>query len=137
MWIVPMAEPKKLPIKLPHRPLTDIDLKKYAKILRIPFFRGVFMRDKLPKKILINECGIVNLDLSTGSGTHWTAYGKKNTEILYFDSYGSLKPPIELYKYFTSDSSSNTIKYNYNTIQKPNSVLCGHLCLTFLYNMMM
>lgn len=95
------------------------------------------MRDDLPVKIRKNECGIINLDTSSGPGTHWTAYVKKASEITYFDSYGSLKPTNELYKYFISDGGSNNIKYNYNTIQKPNSILCGHYCLAFLYNQYM
>lgn len=32
------------------KPLTNEDLIRYAKELNIPFFRGVFMRDGLPKK---------------------------------------------------------------------------------------
>jgi hypothetical protein len=40
---------KKLPVKLPNRALTNIDLAQYAKKLKILYFRGVFMRDTLPK----------------------------------------------------------------------------------------
>lgn len=47
---------------------------RYAK--QLPNFRGIFMRDDLPLKIRKNECGIVNLDISSGPGTHWTAYVK-------------------------------------------------------------
>lgn len=109
---------------------------KYAKLLNIPFFRGVFMRDELPKKMYENECGVVNLDKSSGSGTHWTAYFKKKKNIIYFDPYGQLTPPYELCKYFLSDGGLNKIKYNYDRVQKENSVLCGQLCLAFLYNTM-
>lgn len=92
------------------------------------------MKDKLPKKIGKNECGIVNLDNSIGSGTHWTAYVKKNKYIIYFDSYGNLRPPQELIKYLKSDGGSNKILYNYFNEQKENAYNCGHLCLKFLYN---
>lgn len=90
------------------------------------------MRDKLPKKIQKNESGIVNLDSDVGVGTHWVAYSKKGPLVTYFDSYGNLKPPMELIKYLQDDGSS--IQYNYNTYQKFNSYVCGHLCLLFLYN---
>jgi hypothetical protein len=40
---------KDIPIKLPKRALTNIDLKKFAKLLEIHNFRGVFMKDSLPK----------------------------------------------------------------------------------------
>lgn len=104
-------------------------------MLRIPHFRGVFMKDNLPKKIRKNECGIVNLDISSGPGTHWTAYRKKNNSIIYFDSYGNLRPPKNLIKYFHSDGSINRISYNYDKYQRDNGINCGHLCLKFLYNM--
>lgn len=120
-------------MNLPNRALTNIDLKKYAKILKIPYFRGVYMRNNLPKEIRSLEAGIVNLDDKNGPGTHWTAYVKKNKNVNYFDSYGNLKPPLELVRYFKSYDSS-IIQYNYQTLQTYNSNQCGHLCLKFLYN---
>lgn len=118
---------------LPRRALTNIDLINYAKMLEIPNFRGVFMRDDLPLKIKQIECGIVNLDSKRNEGTHWTAYVKNQHEIIYFDSMGNLRPPFELIKYFYSDGSNNNIFYNYENYQKHNDYNCGHLCLEFLY----
>lgn len=112
--------------QLPNRALTDNDIKKYAK--NIPHFRGVFMRDLLPKKINKYECGIVNLDSSNGLGTHWVAYYKNNKYKEYFDSFGNLQPPLEIIKYIGSN-----IHYNHHQHQKYNSFNCGHLCLKFLY----
>ena len=37
-----------------------------AKKLSLDGFRGVFLRDTLPKKEKLNECGILNLDSSSG-----------------------------------------------------------------------
>ena len=31
----------------------------------------VFFRETLPKKAKLNECVILNLDSSSGDGTHW------------------------------------------------------------------
>lgn len=87
------------------------------------------MRDDLPKKPWKNECAIVNLDDSTGNGTHWVCFRKKNDEILYFDSYGDLPPPEEIVKYFKGFQ----IQYNYTPYQKNNQWNCGHLCLEFLH----
>lgn len=92
------------------------------------------MRDTLPDKILSVEAGIVNLDSNSGRGTHWTAYVKNKTSIKYFDSFGNLKPPIELIKYFHSNGRVLEIKYNYDRYQSLNAFNCGHLCLMFLYN---
>lgn len=91
------------------------------------------MRNTIPKKIREKECGIVNLDSSSGPGTHWTAYVKHKHHIYYFDSYGNLRPPKELIKYFHSDGFNNVIQYNHNTFQRYNSHNCGQLCLKFLY----
>ena len=51
-------------------------------------FRGAFLRDTLPTKIKLNECGILNLDSSSGNGIHWVMLIKKGKEKFYFDSYG-------------------------------------------------
>lgn len=112
--------------QLPNRPLTNIDLTKFCE-KNIQHFRGVFMRDSLPQIPRKLECGIINLDSSTGVGTHWVAYYKSDKETRYFDSFGNLKPPTELVKYL-----GNKISYNYSCIQKFNSFKCGHLCIKFL-----
>ena len=104
----------------------------YAKKINIPYFRGVFMKDQLPKKIKKFECGIINLDNSDGPGTHWTAYKKYENNIYYFDSFGNLTCPIETQIYFNS-SGTCKIFYNHTPYQSYNSIICGHLCLKFLY----
>lgn len=87
------------------------------------------MRDDLasmsPRK---NECAVVNLDSSRGEGTHWVAYSKRGDRSLYYDSFGDLPPPREIARYL--DGSS--IEYNYRGDQTYGSVVCGHLCLSFL-----
>lgn len=57
------------------------------------------MRDTLPSKPRKIECAVLNLDTSNNSGTHWVAYAKQNDYVEYFDSFGNLKPPLELIKY--------------------------------------
>ena len=42
-----------------------------AKKLSLHGFRGVFLRDTLSKKTKLNECGILDLDSSSGDGRHW------------------------------------------------------------------
>lgn len=114
-----------------NRPLNDLEMQKFIKTLEIKHFRGVFMRDRLPKKPFINECAVVNLDSIYGSGTHWVAYCKKKNDVYYYDSFGNLPPPQELGKYFGSNSN---IHYNYFRYQDYNTFICGQLCLTFLHN---
>lgn len=104
---------------------------EFVRRLKIPHFRGIFMRDGMPKRPFKRECGIINLDTSTGSGTHWTAYSKVDRSTNYFDSFGNLQPPIEFIKYLGSDS---IVHYNYRKYQNYNTNNCGQLCLEFLYN---
>lgn len=85
------------------------------------------MRDELPKVPWLMECGVINLDSSENSGTHWVAYSKIKDYIEYFDSYGNLKPPKEFIAYV-----GPRIQYNYYNLQGNNSYNCGHLCLKFL-----
>lgn len=91
------------------------------------------MRDALPKRPRKYESAIVNLDSIKGSGTHWVCYMKRGDKVFYFDSFGNLRPPIEMYKYF---GPSAGILYNYDRRQRFNSVICGHLCLEFLTNVL-
>ena len=111
---------------LPNKPLSNLELLEAARKLRIPNFRGVNLRDTLPKRPKRKECGILNLDDTTGSGTHWVAWYKNGAEKKYFDSYG-LQPPNELVAYLPSP-----ILYNTEQIQPKDQVFCGHLCLYVL-----
>lgn len=89
------------------------------------------MRDNLPNgKPWKKECMIVNHDSIKNIGTHWTCFVKINGNAYYFDSFGKLAPPIELITYLGSETQ---IFYNYERYQKFHSVICGHLCLRFLY----
>src|SRR5277367_6170770 len=103
---------------------TDGELIKMVKDLGIKNFRGCFMRDTLPTNPLQNECGILNFQSSEdGNGTHWSAYFKKGTVKIFFDSFGT-NPPDELVKYLGKGILSNTFQ-----IQKINSDICGELCV--------
>lgn len=105
-----------------------MDLLEFSKKLKIPHFRGVFMKNMLPKRPHYRERAIVNLDNSTGPGTHWVAYKKLGNDVIYFDSFGDLQPPLELMIYL----NVNKVKYNYIKYQNFDTFNCGHLCLQFL-----
>lgn len=88
------------------------------------------MRNNLPiSGIQRCESGISNLDDSDGPGTHWVAYAKRGNHVMYFDSFGNLRPPKELVQYF---GPSAKIEYNYTSYQNYNQSICGQLCLRFL-----
>ena len=58
-------------VVLPNKPLSSLEIIDAAKTLSLNGFRGVFLRDTFPEKAKLNECGILNLDSSSGDGTHW------------------------------------------------------------------
>lgn len=110
-------------ITLPNESLSNFQIIEAVKKLHIPKFRGVFLRNELPKKPWKKECGILNLD--DDKGTHWVAWYKCDKN-LYFDSYG-IQPPKELEKYL-----GNPIYYSTDQVQPVNTQICGHLCLFVL-----
>ena len=83
----------------------------------------MFLRDTLPKKLKLNDCGILNLDSSSDDGTHWLMWFKKGKNKFNCDSYG-VQPPIELIDYLKSP-----IFYNSERVQQSSEVFCGHLSL--------
>ena len=68
--------------------MNDFDVVKYEKSMKIPHFRGVFMRNALPIIRPRFELAIVNLDNKDGPGTHWVVYKKVDTRFMnFFQSY--------------------------------------------------
>ena len=110
-------------VVLPNKSLSNLEIIDAAKKLSLDGFRGVFLRDTLPTKTKLCECGILNLDSSSGDGTHWVMWFKKGEDKFYFDSYG-VQPPSELIAYLKSP-----IFYNSERVKQNGEVLCGHLCL--------
>ena len=78
-------------IKFKDYPISNYDIIKWIKYLEIKNFKDVFSRDTLLKTINKYECGIINLDDSFGSGSHWVCYFNN----YYFDPFG-MHPPLEV-----------------------------------------
>ena len=110
-------------VVLPNKPLSNLEIIDAVKKLSLDGFGEVFLQDTLPKKAKLNECGILNLDSSSGDGTHWVMWFKNGKDKFYFDSYG-VQPSSELIAYVTSP-----IFYNSERVQQNGEVFCGHLCL--------
>ena len=77
---------------LPNKPLSNFEIEDVVKKIGLKNFRGNFLRDTLPKKPKRNECAIMNLDNTSGDGTHWVGDDKK----WYFDSFGLPLPTEQL-----------------------------------------
>ena len=127
------------------QPLSNFDIIRICKKLKISNFKGCFMCDEIRSFCGNDECFILNTDVSSSFGTHWVAvdiagafdaygagacdaYGADGTTY-YFDSFG-LEPTEEIKRYCKEPRFYNSFEF-----QKPNEVICGHLCLYFLYRM--
>ena len=119
--------------------LTNFDIYKLVNRLQIPHFRGVFMRDELPQKIKTLECGIMNFNTHEQTGSHWVCYMRNGKTRIYFDSFGQITP-LELQKYLKTkpefEKKVSVIERNTDIVQRPNTSVCGHLCLFVLTSLM-
>ena len=122
-------------ISVPDKPLTNIELVRYARLLKIPDFRCVFMRDALPKYPFNVESGIVNFNTSNQPGCQWVCYYRNKIERIYFDSYGQITL-VEIQRYLKTgsefDRGREVIQRNTDIAQASSTPLCGHLCLIVL-----
>jgi len=91
--------------------LRNFELMEATKKLKIPNFRGVYLRDTFPKVPRKSECGIVKLDDPAGHGTDWVCWLKHGKEKHNFDSFG-LPLPTELNDYHYCDVLYPTEKFN-------------------------
>ena len=114
-------------VLLPNKPLSNFEIEDAIKKLAVSGFRGVFVRDTLPNKPKIKECGVLNLSDSSGNGTHWVAWFKRKCKNYYFDSFG-IQPPIELVRYLRPPILYNTEKFQSNICA---SVLWSSMYLRF------
>ena len=122
---------------IPNKALTNFDLIDYVNKLNISNFRGVFMRDTLPKRPHKIECGILNLNTSTEKGSHWVCYYKNKSKRIYFDSFGQITPlEVQIYLKKKRERGKEVILRNTDIVQSINSNICGHLCLFVLKALM-
>ena len=97
--------------------------------LGLRYFRGIYSRDNLPDKIHRLETGIINLDDSTGGGSHWICYRNVDKQYCeYFDPFGLIMPN-DFKKYLKT--SGKKVVYSSDEIQERDSVLCDYWCLYY------
>ena len=58
-------------IILPNESLSNFQLIDAANRLKLKLFKGVFVRDRLPKKAEFHERGILNTGNSSTGGCRW------------------------------------------------------------------
>ena len=70
-------------VSLRNKPLSNLEIIEAAKRLSLNGFRGEFLRDTFSKKAKLNKWGILNLDSSSGDGTHWVMWLKMTDNTLF------------------------------------------------------
>ena len=97
------------------------------------------MRDMLPDKKCLVECAIMNFNKSDEIGSHWVCFVRNHNVRIYFDSFGQITP-TEVQKYLKTPSEfineKAVIQRNSDIVQRPNTHVCGHLCLVVLTSLM-
>ena len=96
-------------------------------------YKGIFPLDKLPKRLKYHSLYVINLDVSTESGSHWTLIKVKSPNeqvVTYFDSLGR-SPPKEIMSKLAT--VAKTIEYADEAVQSMLSQACGYHVLFVSY----
>ena len=132
-----MINEKITQIILPLRPLSNIDINDYFKLINLTTYIGTFPKDYLkdiPTSKLKNDFStIINLGSSDTGGSHWVMVCKKDNELLYFDSYGVEFIDDSIKKFIDRCNCENRY-LNKDQIQYFNSILCGYYCMKIIKN---
>ena len=96
-------------------------------------FHGCFSRDTLPKKIK-NGAYIINLDVSTGAGSHWVSLFSSPKQVIYFDPFG-IDPSDEIVKFMKSANNKN-IMYSTIDLQNFDAESCAYWSILFIESML-
>ena len=110
-------------------------------------FMGVYAADRLPNpdSIAVPATCVVNYDLSTMPGSHWSSISVKPSSVLWFDSYGLAPDSPDLlighrtnFREWLSRICKrlglNKYEYNHADLQSPGQNTCGLWALYFAQN---
>lgn len=94
-------------------------------------FKGVYSSDVFANLKIDDGICVVNSDVSSQPGQHWICiYINKNT-IELFDSSGKILFPKSYLQTFLNNNKNKEVKFNNQSIQNPDSDLCGQYCCLF------
>ena len=112
----------------------NYELIQYAKRLKLKPFRCV-MRDEI-KDLPKYGYFIVNIQLSSQTGAHWSAVYSNSKVVYFFDSYAL--PPTKYYPEILEKFNHTSKRYCpdwHEQIQTFDKKYCGQMALYFLYKM--
>jgi len=94
---------------MPAGVTTNIQLDQLSRRVHVSYFRGIFMRNALPISGAHRNERYLKPGCERFWRSHWVAYAKRDNHVIYFDSFGNLRPK-ELMRYFGNGVTK--IKYN-------------------------
>jgi hypothetical protein len=96
-----------------------------------PVFKGVYVRNRLPRLLNVPSVIVGNTDPDHRMGQHWVAiYIDANSRGEYYDPTG--RPPHECA--YVNFMNKHCLHWTYNTIrvQEEGSTVCEHHCIFYL-----
>lgn len=110
----------------------ELGIDIWKRLSKSAGFVGIFPIDKLPRKLPDDSCGgVINLDVSTGPGTHWVTFFKEKGRVAeFFDPLGD-RPPHRIESFLIRHSPLG-VAYNRVPYQSERSILCGNFCIFYL-----
>ena len=113
-----------------YKALSNFEINNYFN--GRPEFAGCYSKDVLPNKILNNKFYIINLDDSSGPGSHWVCLTSYGQQVIYFDPFGVV-PAVNILKFIRT--SKKPLYYSTLTLQHIKSELCGYYCIYMIEQM--
>lgn len=112
---------------------SSIQLLQLSRELHIPHLQ-IYSIDKIPKKLSNQTIAIINSDVSTGNGTHWTCLysGSKQEYTIIIDPFG-VTPDDRILKW--AQTGKKKVVGLDDDFQNFTASSCGWWCLWFLYEL--
>ena len=121
---------KKLVKSIGNHALSNHELDAIGPRLFGNKYHGTYSQDKIQYK---NGFCIINVDVHSKKGSHWVALYITSRTIYVFDSFG--RPTPKLLKVLTTKAkklNKRLVDCDYDRNQKYDSIICGHMCLSWL-----
>ena len=88
----------------------------------IKAFRGIYMRNSLPRHAAANETAIINLGDKDGPGTHWVAYEKYGNLVIL--TVLAMQTPQKNWLIILVTAPSSTSEIRFKNLAKRIMVCC-------------
>ena len=109
---------------MPPYPLTNFEIQEFYQ--KEPRFNGVYSRDNLPR--IKDGAYVININEYSGIETHQITLNVQDNDLTYFGSFVIKYSPKEIKKLV----GNKNIKTNIFRIQTYDSIMCGHVCISFI-----